>query len=94
MTDLKNMMSDSELDMVVGGKATAFVSSANKDGSYTVITCRAEGDVKKMKDFLAGGGSVNNINFSGGFSQLTVSGEKLDSYIERLESRNIDIVRT
>jgi hypothetical protein len=45
-----------------------------------------------MKQLLQGG-SVDSINFTGSYSKTTVSGSKLDDYISRLQSRDIDIIK-
>lgn len=92
MTDEKNIISDEELDMIVGGNATAFILPGKKDNTYTIIQCSTSGDVDKMSQLIKGG-SVDNIQFSGSYSQKTISSDKIDSYIERLQSHNIDIVK-
>ena len=92
MTYTKNMMTDDELDMVVGGNATAFILPGKQEGTYQVIQCSASGDIDKMKQLLQGG-SVDSFQFSGSYSKMTIAGSKLDAYIDRLQSRNIDIVK-
>lgn len=93
MTDTKNMMTDNELDMVVGGNATAFILPGKKEGTYQVIQCSTSGDVDKMKQLLQGG-SVDSLQFSGSYSRMDIAGNKLDAYIDILKSRNIDIVKS
>ena len=67
MTDTRNMMTDSELDMITGGNATAFILPCKTDGSYTVIQCRSTGDIDKMKQLLQGG-SIDSMEFTGSYS--------------------------
>ena len=92
MIDTKNMITDEELDMITGGNGTAFILPGKIDGTYTVIQCKTTGDADKMKQLLQGG-SVDSINFTGSYSKTTVSGSKLDDYISRLQSREIDIIK-
>lgn len=92
MTDTKNMMTDQELDMITGGSGTAFILPGKTDGTYTVIQCKATGDIDKMKQLLQGG-SVDSIEFTGSHSKMTISGSKLDDYISRLQSRDIEIIK-
>ncbi len=92
MTDLKNMMSDSELDTVVGGKATSFIFPMNEKGNYRIIECNVNGDVDKIKKILAGG-SVSSINLGMDYTDMTIRGNKLDTYIKMQQDKNVDIVR-
>ncbi len=90
MTDLKNMMSDSELDTVVGGKFTALVFKANEKGMHKIIETNAEGDITKINDIIAGG-SAKNLYFNGSFGTKSVPGNILEKYLEILKSRHNDI---
>lgn len=92
MTNIKNMLTDEELDMIIGGNNTAFIFPGKKEGTYTVIQCQASGDIDKMKQLLQGG-SIDSMQFSSSYSKRTIPGKKLDDYINVLQSHNIDIVK-
>lgn len=62
------------------------------DGTYTVIQCKATGEADKMKQLLQSS-SVDNINFTGSYSKTTIPGSKLDDYINRLQNRDIEIIK-
>lgn len=92
LTDTKNMMTDNELDMIVGGNGTAFIYPGKKENTFRIIEVSLDSDAAKMRQLIAGG-SVDKIQFSGNYSKRTISGERLDEYIKQLQSRNIDIVK-
>lgn len=85
-------MTDQELDMITGGNGTAFILPGKTDGTYIVIQCKAIGDIDKMKHLLQDD-SIDSIEFTGSYSKMTISGSKLDNYISRLQSRDIDIIK-
>lgn len=92
MTDTKNMMTDNELDMIVGGNGTAFIYPGKKENTFRIIEVSSSSDVDKMQQLIAGG-SVDKIQFSGSYSKRTIPGERLDEYIEKLQGRNIDVIK-
>lgn len=90
---MEGILMDEELDLVVGGAKTAVcIPDPEHEGKFIVMQSSESGDVDKMKKLLSGG-SVDKIQYSGSFSRMTVSADKLEAYIERLKSRGVEVIR-
>lgn len=90
---IEGLLKDEELDFVVGGAKTAVcIPDPDHEGKFIIMQSSESGDVDKMKKLLQGG-SVDKIQYSASFSRMTVSSDKLEAYIKRLQSRGVEVIR-
>ena len=90
MTMNEKVISDMELDMVVGGASTLLLKK-REDGKVDGFLVSAEGDLDQLKKLL-NGGSVDHIKAS---ARLGVSkgirADKIDAFIEIQKKRYPDL---
>ena len=86
----EKMVSDMELDMVVGGASTMFLKE-REDGKFDAFVVSGEGDMDAVKKLLSGG-AVDKIDAK--MSVMRSQGirrEKLDNYMKRVEKIYPDV---
>ena len=90
MTTNEKVISDMELDMVVGGASTLLLKK-REDGKVDGILVSAEGDLDQLKKMLSGG-EVSKIKTSATLKVAQgIHADKIDAYIDRQKKRYPDL---
>lgn len=85
----EKMVSDMELDMVVGGASALFLRK-REDGKIDGVLTAANGDVKELERLMSGG-EVSKIKASATLKVATIRGDKLNAFIEFQKKRHPDL---
>lgn len=85
----EKMVSDMELDMVVGGASALFLRK-REDGKIDGVLTAANGDVKELERLMSGG-EVSKIKASATLKVATIRGDKLNDFIELQKKNNPDL---
>ena len=90
MTKNEKVISDMELDMVVGGASALFLRK-REDGKIDGVLTAANGDVKELERLMSGG-EVSKIKASTALKVATgIREDKLNAFIELQKKSHPDL---